>query len=180
MIIWIDGTYGVGKTAVAKKIMENFSDDNIELLESDYYSSKLLKRIVEEAKANNSFPYIGGILPQNNMLFLKEFGELIEEKSKNAEKNLIVDMALTMKESKEKLFDRLKSADKNILHIILTADEDTIKSRIENDVNRMKGIAKECLIHNITFLDKNFPDAMRIKTDNRDVDDIATEIIGVI
>ncbi len=180
MIIWIDGTYGVGKTAVAMKVKESFSDDDTELLESDYYNSEFLKRIVEEAKVNNSFPHIEGTLPQNNTRFLQEFRELIEEKLKNADKNLIVDMAVTMKECKEKLFDRLKSDDKNIVHIILTADEDTIKSRIENDGNRMKETAKEWLVQNISFLDKNFPDAMRIKTDNRSVDEIAAEIIGAI
>ena len=42
MIIWIDGTYGVGKTAVAKRLKERFSDNKAELLESDYYSDCLL------------------------------------------------------------------------------------------------------------------------------------------
>lgn len=177
MIIWIDGTYGVGKTTVAMKIKESFSDDNVELLESDYFSNESLKRVVEEAKANNCFPNIGGTLPQNNMRFLREFRELIEEKTKNTDKNLIVDMALTMKECKEELYDRLKSDGKSIVHIVLTADEDTIKSRIKNDENRIKETALEWLTQNIAFLDENYPDAIRIKTDSRDVDDIATEVI---
>lgn len=181
MIIWIDGTYGVGKTAVAMKIKESFSDDNVELLESDYYSNESLKRVVVvEEKANNSFPHFGGTLPQNNKRFIREFRELIEEKSKNTDKNLIIDMALTMNECKEELFDYLKSNGRNIVHIILTADEDTIKSRIKNDGNRMKETALEWLAQNIAFLDKNFPDAIRIKTDNRDVDDIVAEVISKI
>lgn len=177
MIIWIDGTYGVGKTAVAMKIKESLSDDNAELLEADCYSNELLKCVVEEAETNNSFPNIGGTLPQNNMRFLREFRELIEEKSKHADKKLIVDMALTMKECKEELFDRLKSNGRNIVHIILTADEDTIKSRIKNGRNRLNETALEWLKPNIAFLDKNFLDAIRIKTDNRDVNDIVAEII---
>lgn len=180
MIIWIDGTYGVGKTAVAMKIKESLSESNTELLLSDYYNGESIKRLAEDAEANNYFPHIGGTLPQNNMRFIQEFRELVEEKSKNIDKNLIVDMALTMKECKEELFDRLKGDGKNIVHIILTADEDTIKSRIKNDENRMKEIALEWLTYNISFLDRNFPDAIRIKTDNRDVNDIATEVIGVI
>lgn len=180
MIIWIDGTYGVGKTAVAMKIKESFSDDNIELLESDFYSGESLKHLVEEAKANNRFPHIGGTLPQNNMRFINEFRELIEEKSKSTDKNIIVDMALTMKECKDELFDRLKNDGKNIVHIILTADEETIRSRIKNDGKRMKETALEWLTQNIIFLDKNFPDAIRIKTDNRDIDDIVTDIMALI
>lgn len=180
MIIWIDGTYGVGKTTVAAKVKESFSDSNAELLESDYYSNESLKRLVEEAKANNRFPHIGGTLPQNNMRFIQEFRELIEDKSQDTDKKIIVDMALTMKECKEELFDRLISDGKSILHIILTADKDTIKSRIKNDGNRMKEIALEWFTWNITFLDRNFPDATRIKTDNRNIDDIVTEIIELI
>lgn len=180
MIIWIDGTYGVGKTAVAMKIKERLSRDRVELLESDYYVNDSLKRVVEEAKANNCFPNIGGTLPQNNMRFLREFRELIEEKSKSDDKNLIVDMALTMRECKEELYDRLKGNGKEIVHIILTADENTIKSRIENDGKRMKETALEWLKQNIAFLNQNFPDAVRIETDNCDVDDVATEVISKI
>lgn len=180
MIIWIDGAYGVGKTAVAMKIKKSFSNNNVELLEADCYSDESLKWLVEEAKVNNCFPHIGGTLPQNNMRFIQEFRELIEEKSKNANTDLIVDMALTMKECKEELFDRLKRDGKKIVHIILTADADTIKSRIKNDGNRMKETALEWLTWNIAFLDRNFPDAIRIKTDGRDVDDIVTEVVGRI
>lgn len=180
MIIWIDGAYGVGKTAVAMRIKELLSDSEAELLESDYYSNESLRRLVEEAKASNSFPHIGGVLPQNNMRFIIEFRELIVEKSQDTDKKLIIDMALTMVECKENLIDYLESEGKDIVHVILTADEETIKLRIKNDENRMKETALEWLTQNISFLDRNFPDAIRIKTDNRDVDDIANEIMGKI
>lgn len=180
LIIWIDGTYGVGKTAVAMKMKESFPDNNVELLEADYYCNETLKRLVEEAQAKNCMPYIGGTLPQNNMYFIKEFKELIEEKSQNDDINLIVDMALTMTECKEGLYDCLKRDGKNIVHIILTADADIIKSRIKNDENRMKETAMEWLTWNIAFLDKNFSDAIWIRTDDRDVDDIVTEAMRVI
>lgn len=180
MIIWIDGTYGVGKTAVAKRLKEKFPDGNIELLESDYYSNEVLKRLVEEAKANNSFPKIGGTLPQNNIDFIKEFREMIEGKIQKENKNVIVDMALTRKECKEELFDYLKSKGANIAHIILTADEDIIRERIRNDGSRIKEIALDWLAQNMVFLDNNFPDAIRIKTDNRSINDVVAEIADVI
>ncbi|MCM1499355.1 MAG: AAA family ATPase [Clostridium sp.] len=180
MIIWIDGTYGVGKTTVAMRLKEKFLDDNIELLESDYYSNEVLKYLVEEAEANNSFLQIKGTLPQNNIDFIKAFREMIEEKFQKENVNFIVDMALTMKECKEELFDYLKNNGVNMVYIILTADEDTIRKRIRDDGNRMKEIALEWLVQNIVFLDKNFPDAIRIKTDNRSVDDVVAEIMDVI
>ncbi len=180
MIIWVDGTYGVEKTAVAMRLKEKFSDDNIELLESDYYCDEMVKPLIKKAKANNCFPQIGDTVPQNNMNFIKEFRETIKEKFQKANKKLVVDMALTMKECKEELFDYLKNNGMNIVHIILTADEDTIRERIKNDENRMKEAALDRLTQNIVFLNKNFPDAIRIKTDNCNVDDVVAKIMDAI
>lgn len=180
MIIWIDGTYGVGKTTVAKKVMECFSDDEVELLESDFYSNESWRCLAEKAKANNSIPYICGTLPQNNLYFIQEFRKLIDRKSMDTGKKLIVDMAVTKKECKEELFDRLISGGRNIVHIILTADEETIKSRIKNDETRMKDIALDNLKDNISFLNENFPEALWIKTDERAISEIAKEVIEVI
>lgn len=176
MIIWVDGTYCVGKTTVAKRLKERLGGTT-ELLESDYYSNETLKKIVEEAEAAHRMPNIGGTLPQNNMRFIREFKNLIAKKSENSDKKLIVDMALTRIECKENLFDCLQKEGKNIEHIILTADIETIKERIKKDENRMKEVALEGLADNIAFLDRNYPDAIQIKTDNRDIDDIVTEII---
>lgn len=179
MIIWVDGTYSVGKTTVAKKIAARFGSE-AELLESDYYSNETLKRIVKEAEAAHSLPQLGGCLPQNNMRFIREFKELIKEKSKDTNKKLIIDMALTRTECKENLFDCLQKEGKGIVHIILTADKETIKERIKKDANRMKDIALEWMVDNIEFLNSNYPDAIWIKTDKRDIDDIVDEIIEII
>ena len=60
---------------------------------------------------------------------------------------------------------------KDIVHIILTADKETIKERIKKD------IALEWMVDNIEFLDNNYSDAIWIKTDNRHIDDIVDKII---
>lgn len=160
--------------------MECFSDDEVELLESDFYSNESWRCLAEKAKANNSIPYICGTLPQNNLYFIQEFRKLIDRKSMDTGKKLIVDMAVTKKECKEELFDRLISGGRNIVHIILTADEETIKSRIKNDETRMKDIALDNLKDNISFLNENFPEALWIKTDERAISEIAKEVIEVI
>ena len=41
----------------------------------------------------------------------------------------------------------------------------------------MKETALEWLSQNVTFLDNNFPDAIRIETNNRDIDDVVSEIV---
>ena len=72
MIIWVDGTYGVGKTTIATMLKEKMGDE-VELLLSDYYYNATIKKIMAEAEVNHRFPCIGGTLPQNNMRFLREF-----------------------------------------------------------------------------------------------------------
>lgn len=63
---------------------------------------------------------------------------------------------------------------KDIVHIILTADKETIKERIKKD------IALEWMVDNIEFLDSNYPDAIRINTNKCDIDYIVDEIIEII
>lgn len=179
MIIWIDGVYGVGKTTVVTEIKERISDNEVEFLESDTYRVKSLKRRVKEAIARNGFPSIG-TLPQNDIVFLREFKDLIDEKSKETTKKLIIDMALIMQECKEELLDKLKNEGKKIVHIVLTADEETIRTRIKNDENRMKEVALDWLKYSISFLEKNYQDAIWLNTDNLDVPTIANEIIEII
>lgn len=181
MIIWIDGTYGVGKSTVASKIMEYFSDHEAELLESDEYSEKLFKQVMEEAKRNNDFfPQIGG-LPQYDITFINSFREVIEKKAEETYKKILVDMALTSCECKEGIFDQLTKKHKDILHIILVASAENIKSRVEKDTKRTdKILAKGSMMQNISFLQDNFADAIRIKTDDKGIDEVAEEVYQII
>jgi deoxyadenosine/deoxycytidine kinase len=174
MIIWIDGTYCVGKTSVAKRLDERLGDD-IELLESDYYFDEMIKKTIKKAKVDHSFFLKGYSLPQNDMRFIKEFKKLIVEKSNNTNKNLIVDMALTQMECKKYLFDSLQEEGRTIVHIILLADEENLKLRIKKDENRMKEVALDWMKDNVSFLNDNYSDAMRIKTDNMSTNDIVDE-----
>lgn len=180
MIIWIDGTYGVGKTTVSMEIKKRFTDCEIEVLEADVYYEKFTSQIIDIAKQKNCMPNIGGTLPQNNIRFLQSFKKMIEEKIQNKDKKILVDMSLTMTECKENLFDVLLDNGKRIIHIILVGEEDTIKFRIKNDNKRDKQLALEELKYNLCFLKENFDDAIRIKTDKREISDIADEIIQII
>lgn len=180
MIIWIDGTYGVGKTTVASELMERFSNSEAEFLQSDRYRQEMWDEMVAESKRTNCMPDFGGFCPQNNIKFLEKMKGIIKERASISAKYVIFDMAVTMIECKEKLFDPLLSDGNDIIHIILIADEEIIKSRIENDNNRDKVFALNNLKNNLIFLNSNFNDAIRIKTNNRSVGDIVDEIIGII
>ena len=43
MIIWVDGTYGVGKTTIATMLKEKMGDE-VELLLSGYYCNATIKK----------------------------------------------------------------------------------------------------------------------------------------
>ena len=49
MIIWIDGTYGVGKTTVAKQLKKKWGSET-ELLEADEYINETIKRLLKKQK----------------------------------------------------------------------------------------------------------------------------------
>lgn len=82
MIIWIDGTLGVGKTTISWKIKENFSDSDIEFLDSDYYFEKMIQEIMEKAALNRAFPSIGGVSPQTNKNFFVILGSSYRKNQK--------------------------------------------------------------------------------------------------
>lgn len=68
----------------------------------------------------------------------------------------------------------------NIKHFILIASIETIKSRIGNDKKRDKEFAISHLSHNQKFLDINYKDAIRIDTENKNVGEVAKEIINLL
>lgn len=167
IIIWLDGTYGVGKSTVAEAIKENCPQ--IEILDSDDY---WLKKI----------PFTGGgFFPQINKGFSIRFKNVIEDRIVSGCKQLLVNMALTDDVCKKWLFDPLQESYKNMFHIILMASDDVLKSRIMNDTdsNRDVHLAMRELESNIDFLANNYSDAVRICTDNKSVSDTADEILAV-
>jgi len=87
-------------------------------------------------------------------------------------------MALTDKKCKEELFDYFKK-DNRILHIILTAEKNVIKERIEKDTNetrdKINSIAE--IDSSLKFLEENFKDTIKINTNNYKIDEISKTIV---
>lgn len=168
MIIWIDGTYGIGKTQVALKVYEKLRDNKIELLNSDQYYREIIKEIAI---------FGGGTMPQNNKMFLKRFRKIIEEKISDSSKIIIIDMAITEMECKEILFNYINDKYNNIMHFILNATFDNIQNRIKLDFNRDREDALYYLDRNVKFLENNFKNAIWIDTNNKTAAEVADIII---
>lgn len=181
MILWINGTYCVGKTDVSGRLKEKLSADDAELLELDNYSDSIMGKILKNPKEsnNNSYSDIDGA-SLFDIQFYEEFRKMIEEK---AHKMLIIDTAVTDKACKNIVFDYLSKKYDDLLHVILVADEDTIKLRIQNDDKRKQDDKLFALINlksNLSFMEENFKDAVWIKTDDRDIESIVDEIIELV
>ena len=97
-------------------------------------------------------------------------------------KLVFVDMALTTYECREVLLKSVQDRGINIKHIILTADEETVRTRVENDSkeDRDKITTIRELPESMKFLNDNYVDATRINTDNKSIEEVADEIIKLL
>ena len=86
-------------------------------------------------------------------------------------------MSLTDRICKEQLFEYFEKKEKKLIHFILTASRDTIKTRIKDDKNRESDEAIYHIEFNLQFLKENYENAIRIDTENKNIDQIAEEII---
>lgn len=171
MIIWIDGTYGVGKSTVAKELLQSLYLPNLILLDSDEYYFPGL----------NSGRYFGdGMFPQNNKRFLSDFRGLIETDASRSDATVIVAMSVSMDECRNQLLLPLASKFCDLIHVVLTADKNTILARIDADPGRDKYFAVQHLDRNLIYLKDNYPHAEWINTDNLTPSEIAKHIVRLI
>ena len=176
MIIWIDGTNGVGKSHVAEKLAKLLANKNAEYIESDLYWMDFIRNYLLKA-------FSGGAAIYHNRHFLEKFRKVLEEKINNFGKNPIVSMSLVDKLCEKELLDYFKEKKVSMLHIILEAKEETIVSRIENDPIRNedeRNQQKYNVPWQMQYLKTNYPDAVRINTEDKTLDNIASEIMNMM
>lgn len=168
MIVWIDGTHGVGKTTVAKALIERLKNRRVGHIDSDGLDSSVYEAMMLHG---------GGCLPQNNFTFLCTLRNEIEKKISEGCDFLVVEMALTQKECIEYLLEPLR-ARHQIIHIILTASMETVKERIRNDPDRDQKFAQDYLGGNIAFLTQNYPEAIYIDTERKSIPAVCDAILA--
>ena len=165
MIVWLDGTCGVGKSTVAKELNKKIGN------KSNVFDPDMI--LVE-------CPTIllgGGVKSQNNIRFLKKCQEEIQELHES-DRILIIPMALTETNAKSELLEYFEKEEH--IHIILSASRAILESRIKGDQNRDKKFALNETDGNMFFLRKYYPNDIVIDTDNKCVKDIANEVYRYI
>lgn len=165
VVIWVDGTLGVGKTSVANELVKFFRDmgRDYDHFDSDHFWNIYLKSVMDTHMINKTFPTIG-MMPQYDPVFLDVFRKGIETKVREAGL-LIASMALTTMLCKEVLIDPLIEDGFLIKHFILVADTTTIRQRILGDIGRGD---KDTALNSISsqlILKDLFPEAVIINSD---------------
>ena len=175
MIIWLNGTYGVGKTSVAREIQKQLSREDTMIFDPDELFQSMDEKSFLDMIKND-----GGMKPQNNKRFLNR---VIEELKKYLSSDIIciVPMALTLIEGKEIVWDYVSQHCSRCFHFVLEADESVICERIKADLKRTdKSFALQEIGTNVSLINKYFQEAIRIDTNNKKVEDVAQEIIQYV
>lgn len=180
MIVWINGVTGVGKSHVAKELAKQLSDKNVEYLESDLYWIEFLK---SNSSQNDIIKAYSGFYPYYNKYFLSMFRNVLEKNMKDLGKMPIVSMSLVTELCERGLLDYFKNKKNDMFHIILEAQEETIISRIENDPIRDESAQrqqKSNVSWQIVYLENKYPDAVRINTEDKTIDEIVGDILTLM
>ena len=176
MIVWIDGTVGVGKSCTAKRLAELLKDKNAEYVDSDSYWNDLIQKDFDKLIA-------AGFEPHFNKYFLGTLRKGIESRMYGFGKMPVVSMSFVDEPCETELLDYFKKKGVSMLHIILEAKEETIISRIENDPNRsesFKNQQKRNVPGQIQYLEVHYPDAVRINTEDKSLDETVGEIMALL
>ena len=175
MIVWIDGANGVGKSHVAAELAELLADKNAEYVESDLCWYDALKHFPQM--------FLLGLNPCQNLYMIAKLRESLEEKIQDPDKFLFVSMTLADKKCNDGLLNYFAGKGIPTLHIILMAKRENLISRIENDPIRdasMQKQQKDNLDWHLAFLENNYPDAIRINTDDKSLDEVVGEIKAML
>lgn len=168
-IIWIDGTFGSGKTAVANAIANKIQ--NAYLLEFDMLPMKY--------QPNSIIDCFGARYPEAKKYLIdalvKEMHGIIQEGEHDY---LIIPIALINDYCNEQLVSGF--GDVENYHFILNATNEILKQRILAQENRDVDLALTYMTSAIAYLSKNYSGAIRLDTSDMSIEDVAEKIVETI
>ena len=165
MIIFINGTYGVGKTQVANKINQLYGDKS-KVLDPDQLWT-------DELKKNCTIIFGDGAYPQNNKKFLQILKNRLDKEIKEYKGILIIPMTVAEDLSYNTLISPYNNT---IKHFILTARDEIVIERIHKDKLRDQSFAICNMEINNKYI-KNIENATFIDTSDMSIEEVAKYII---
>lgn len=163
-IILLDGTYGIGKTSVAREVCS--INKTYLCLDPD-----------KQFNSNREKYFIFGWPAANNGLIRKCIRNEVENKIQIV--NIIIPLTLN-KQSYRESWINLLSDITEVRHVILFADMEKVKGRILNDPGRDTTFALEQLYYNENFYRRDTEGAFRINTSDLTINEVAIRILESI
>ena len=168
-IIWVDGTFGVGKTAVANEIAKRMN--NAHQIEFDELQKEYQPKYLSD--------YFGERYPEAKKYLIDALRDkILEMKQGKAYDYIIVPIALINDYCNQKLVNAFKDIED--YHFILTASNEIINQRIENQANRDVDLALTYMQPAVFYLKNHYSDAVRIDTSDMSIVEVAEKIIEVV
>lgn len=168
-IIWIDGTFGVGKTAAANEIVKRMN--NIHLIEFD--------ELQKEYGQKNLCVFFGKRYPEAKKYLIEALRDkILEMKQSETYDYIIVPIALINDYCNQRLVNAFEGIEE--YHFILTASNEIIIQRIKNQPNRDVDLALTYMQTAISYLKNHYSDAVRIDTSDMSIAGVAEKIIETV
>lgn len=170
IIIWIDGTFAVGKTAVANSIVRGLS--SAYLLEFDALQGKYKPQTnAEMIKA-----LFGPTYPEAKEFLIEALKIEIQLLMQDGTYDyVIIPIALINDLCRKNLVEFYSDIESH--HFILTATDDIIQHRAARQDNREMDLVLTHMQTAKLYLNSHYPDATRIHTSSLDIDQVAAKII---
>jgi AAA domain len=119
MIVWINGTFGVGKTSVAQRLLETL--DGAVLFDPEHLGFVL--RLTVPADAQVDF--------QTLPVWRESVVQFIDSLDRHYVGPVIVPMSIWRADYHEELIGGLRSRGRDVQHVTLMASEEVLRDRIE-------------------------------------------------
>ena len=165
-VYFINGPYGVGKSTLADKLHE--LNPNSFIFDAEEVGNSVRDNLPKEL--------FNGYIFEGYELWFKHIADLLIEISTKYTFDIYIPMTLVYKDSLNKIKKLVSNYDIEIKHILLESDYKTIHDRILK-----RGEEESCwCMQNINLClnnQKEFSDAIRIKSVGKTVDELAKEVL---
>ena len=162
-LILLDGTQGVGKSTAAHCVCTISNGKYVCVDPDEYFNSNVVY-----------FFFNGGYPVANNKIILKIVHKKVREQIKD--KNVVIPLTLNSHDYREvwtKLFNDIAE----VRHIILYADKETLRNRINHDEGRDKELALDNIDNNDKFYRGSIEGIIKIDTSALSPEAIAKRIL---
>lgn len=162
-LILLDGTHGVGKSTVAHCVCMISNGKYVCIDPDEYFNS------------NAAYYFFNGGYPvANNTIILEIVHKKVREQIKD--KNVVIPLTLNSQDYREswtKLFHDIAE----VRHVILYADKETLRNRINLDEGRDKELALDNIDNNDKFYRGSIEGTIKIDTSALSPEVIAKKIL---